>query len=347
MLLGGPRVEQVSPPGMEKTFGHALANNPMVVRDSIGMTVYTKMLAALEDDVALNEEQRKTSKELDTGWRHQYAAYFASKLPELEAVHGALPEAEAKRMAYLLRSGRQAIDRGYTMDVQVMELATPMADTMAGAMNEEMTGSMSGSMSGSMLEAGAEASDAQGASVGTAADARALLSRVRRGAPLPWEAQSRIWKLLTNDQRDAMTEQLLSYRLERRHAREVREMKRAAVRSGGVVGPTLLEYGLLLKAAAHTGTLPEGVYRMLTDEDRVSLEVLAPEERASVVRSIAHRLIAQESSLPTAVGTKVGMKETGASDGGKPVPSLEMLAIPSPDEKNLDPASETPQGLGG
>lgn len=359
-MLSGPSVVQDSPPGMEKTFGHALASNPMVVRDSISMTAYSKMLAALEGDLALNNEQAKKSKKLDTGWREHYAAYFATKLPELEAIHAALPEAEAKRMEYLVRSGRRAIDRGWTQGAPMIQLDTTMDDSMSGSMTDSMTGSMSDSMTGtaqgSMAMAGDDAevsvNTSTGVAVRNASDARALLSRIRRGAPLPWEAQSRIWKLLTKEQQNAMTQQLMAYRLERRLAREQREMQRAAQRSGGEVGPTLLEHRLLLEAAARTGVLAESVFRMLSDEDRDGLESLEVEQRAASVRMLAQSLIAQETrermSNESEVGTKVETKVRETDDGGKPAPSLETLEFPAvnptAEEKNIPGATDSAEG---
>ncbi len=337
-VLRGPSVVRAAPPGMEKTFGMALSNNPMVVRDSISMGSYTKMLRELPTDAALTSGQMAEVKSLEARWREGVGAHYAGYLNELRAVELALPEEEAKRMGYTIRLAQQAIEKGWTLDGSGMELSAPVADAMS--MVTPMAGSMAQSDSMAMA---AHAEAASGTTVRNAADARALLNRIRREAPLPWEAQNGMWNLLTESQRDAMAAKILEYRLEQRLAREQREMQRAAQKTGGDVGPTLLERMSLLDSAARTGVLPSAVFVGLTEADRERLAEVEGEERAAAVRVLAARLIAQESP---------GAKEPGgdsqaAHDGGKPVPSVDLLVIPGANEKksqDVPAATDEPGG---
>ncbi len=346
VLLSGPSVVRAAPPGMEKTFGMALSNNPMVVRDSISMGAYTKMLRELPTDAALTGEQMAEVKLLEARWREGVGAHYAGHMDELLAVELALPEAEAKRMGYTVRLGQQAIEKGWTLDGSGMELAAPVADAMS--MAAPMAGSgMAGSgiagpgMAGDPMAAVSGA--ASGSVVHSAADARALLTRIRREAPLPWEAQNGMWNLLSEAQRDAMAAKILEFRLEQRLAREQREMQRAAQKTGGEVGPTLLERMSLLESAARTGALASAVFEALTEADREKLAGLEGEPREAAVRAIAARLIAQES--PGSMDA--GGRQQASGDGGKPAPSVELMVIPAVDEKKSTDAPEASAAPGG
>ncbi len=338
-LLAGPSVRVELPPGMENTFGQALKNSPMVVRDSVSMGDYVKMVRGLEGEAALSAEQVEMVKGFETGWRHTIGAYYATVLEDLESIQGLLPEDEAKRMGWMVRLGQQAKEQGWSADAVGRELAAPIADAMG--MTQAMAGSMASPMGGSM--SGGAAADAAGPTVlASAKDARGRLTQIRQGTPSPWEAQSGIWAELSEAQRDAMAAKLTELRTQRRIEREQREMRRAAQREGrseDELAPTLSQQRAMLEEAQATGELAEALYGQLTDEQRASLDALEGEARREAVRELAGRLLKPQEVAPP------------RADGGKPAPSvaelkLDQLILPEEGEKKSEGGSEPATGGG-
>jgi hypothetical protein len=335
--LSGPVVEDRTPPGMEKTFGQAMASNRMVVRESIPMARFKAMLTALDGELALTEDQKRAAKEVETQWQQQTAAYYGEHLSSLEAVQAMLPEDEAKRLEGTLRSARRAIEQGWKVEVapsDLGELADPMGGEMRGGGRDGREMRMRGDGGDVAVDEmrGEQSMADQEQALQDADDARGLLQRIRRGVPTPLEPQTKVWNLLTEGQQTAMTASIEAFRVEERARREQREMERVAQNTGGQPGQTLMERNKLLEEAAKTGELPDAVMDRLPDGVRERLAGLDGDERKQAVRRLAQRILDQSDS---AAGMGEGGRRRGAQEPpkapGKRAPDLEKLLIPEPE----------------
>jgi hypothetical protein len=309
--LSGPEVEDRAVPGMEKTFGAAMMNTPMVVRESIPMNRFMELARAMEGDQALSQRQQRAAQEVVTAWNQQVAAYYGQYLAEFEAARELLPENEARSVAGLIRSGTRANEQGWKVeepDAQMAAMAREADDAMMAMGMESM---MQGSMNST--------EDDDSLVLLDAADARALVARIRRGAPSAWEPQTKIWNLLNRSQQETMGESIRVYREQERERRELREMRRVADREGAEVSMTLTERTRVLELASQTGELSEEQMARMPEALRERFESLEGEDRHEAVRTLAKRLLAQRDP-----------SETPARPVKAP-PSLAELAIPDPE----------------